>query len=173
MDKFLYYETEVGKPLYLNYKNGELSVSTERNDYTNLLPMYIADWTRFGNAYMAYNEWIHGKNNNMNRAIENYKENIGEDNGIDEDNQFSYNSINILLNQNGGKFPELIFGDNVPMKDVVCEVIVTYNALKLKGILGNDSSYTKFFKLAVEFELNAKKINPFPTDIKVTSKNHY
>ena len=39
------------------------------------------------------------------------------------------------------------------------------NALKLKSVLGDDLNYTCFFKLAVEFELNAKKINLFPFDI--------
>lgn len=86
--KVLYYETEVGKPLYLNYKDGELSVSTERNDYTNLLPMCITDWTRFGNAYMAYNEWIHGKNNDVDRAMDNYKYNL--DIGLKEKTDSAY-----------------------------------------------------------------------------------
>ena len=39
------------------------------------------------------------------------------------------------------------------------------NALKLKSVLGDVLNYTCFFKLAVEFELNAKKINLSPFDI--------
>lgn len=51
------------------------------------------------------------------------------------------------------------------MSSVICEVIATYNALKLNGNLNDDSSYYAFFRLAVECELSAKKINPFPFDI--------
>jgi hypothetical protein len=51
------------------------------------------------------------------------------------------------------------------MSSVICEVIAAYNALKLNGNLQDDSSYYTFFRLAVEFELSAKKINPFPFDI--------
>lgn len=147
--KVLYYETEVGKPLYLNYKNGELSVSTERNDYTNLLPMYIADWSRFGNLYMAYNEWTHGKNNDVERAMKNYKRNSKI--GISSDNQLvRSDGITTLINQNNGNFPLLKYAD-ANMDEVICEVMATYNAL----CISNGNNDIDFFKLASEFEINA------------------
>ena len=185
--KVLYYETEVGKPLYLNYKDGELSVSTERNDYTNLLPMCITDWTRFGNAYMAYNEWTHGKNNDVDRAMKNYKNNksIGIKTEDDDDadmslikvekeeleeavkhsNIISKDNYNLLRAQYGGNFPKMKFASS-KMHKVCCEVMATYNALasvgefdiNYNGTITNDLN--EYFKLAVEFEINDLYYNP-------------
>lgn len=183
--KVLYYENEVGKPLYLNYKDGVLSVSTERNEYTDLSPMGTYGWTRFGNVYMAYNEWTYGKNNALNIAMENYINNksigIKTENDIDADmnidniikntpealkysNIISKDNYNLLRAQYGGNFPKMKFAYS-KMHNVCCEVMATYNALALvgefdinyNGTITNDLD--EYFKLALEFEINDLYLN--------------
>lgn len=149
---------DVGMPLYLSYENNRISVSTDRLNNTAFMIFPISDWTRFGYAYMRYISWIGASDNKIKRAMTNYEHNLK--NGIGKSNIFRYNSAEVLLNQNHGEFPNLFFGSNVPMNRVICEVIATYNALKLKGNLIDDASYRKFFRLAVEFELNAMKMTP-------------
>ena len=162
--KVLYYEDEksVGQPLYINYTDDETYVSTKRAYGARFVFNNITSWKRFGKMYMKHLGWLVDDNSKaVNRALKNYKKNIG--NGIStENNVYTYNSIDLLLNQNHGEFPNLVYGENVKMSGVICEVIATYDALKLKGKIDDDSSYSKFFKLAVEFEVNIIKATPIP-----------
>lgn len=159
--KVLYYDENdnVGQPLYIHYTENSTFVSNDRADGTRFIFNNISKWMRFGKIYMNYDGWcIDEPYADVVKAMKNYKENLG--NGVGKDNIFSYDSVDILLNQNQGEFPNLVYGDNVKMSNVICEVIATYNALKLKGIITDNPSYSKFFRLAVEFDFSAKKMTP-------------
>ena len=159
--KVLYYDENdnIGQPLYIHYDENSTFISSDRADGTRFRFNDISKWMRFGKVYMNYEGWSVDKPYaDVVRAMENYKKNLG--NGVGKDNIFSYNSVDVLLNQNNGEFPNLVYGDNVKMSNVICEVIATYNALKLKGIITDNPSYSKFFRLAVEFDFSAKKMTP-------------
>ena len=162
--KVLYYDgnDSIGQSIYVNYKNGETYVGTNRCYGARFDLKDISGWKRFGKIYMNYEI---GANNipteDTFRALKNYKKNMI--NGISPiDNVYTYNSKQLLLNQNHGEFPNLKYGENVKMSEAICEVIATYNAMKLKGKLTEDYSYSKFFKLAAEFEVNIMKATPIP-----------
>lgn len=61
---------------------------------------------------------------------------------------------NILRAQYSGNFPVMKFG-RAKMSKTCCEIIGTYNALKLCGAFDNDADFDGFFRLAAEFEVNA------------------
>lgn len=72
-------------------------------------------------------------------------------------------AVDVLYQQKFNYFPNLKFGETI-MSEVACEIIATYNALKMKSYISNDTDYDCFFRLAVEFELGAMK-GVFPFDI--------
>lgn len=65
----------------------------------------------------------------------------------------------MLLNQNNGYFPFLKFADS-QMNGVICEVIGTYNAI---CIVNGNTDDVDFFRLSVEFEINAIQTNYIET----------
>lgn len=149
--KVLYYENEdtIGKPLYISYENSEISVTTDRIHYTRFMTCAIADWTRFGDAYMQYLGWTYNASSDIKRAFLNYW--CNNYTGLSSDNLLNYNGVEVLVDQYGGNFPLLSFAD-VTMDEVCCEVMATYNALVMYD---NSNDNYDFFKIAVEFELNA------------------
>ena len=153
--KVLYYENNdtVGQPLYLSYKNDQISVSTDRISNTRLMTCAIADWTRFGDAYMQYVGWNYTSNDKINRAMKNYTNNtkIGLKKYGDDKNIYFYNEKMLVINQSNGNFSDdggLMFAD-VPMLGVICELMAAFNAATLAG------ENVNFFKTAAEFEYNA------------------
>ena len=170
--KALHYENNdtVGKPLYLSYSSSGVSVTTDRENYTKFTFESIADWTRFGDAYMQQCNWINRTCNDVNllRAINNYENNKSI--GIDTTNNLTpVNNYNLLFYQNGGNFPKMKFNSAI-MSNVCCEIMATYNALALTGefdIINNSGVMTndvnEFFELALEFELNAQYLDYIPS----------
>lgn len=150
-----------GKSLYLSCSQNKVSVSAERNLSCRIFFNNIANWDRFGKLYMVNENWISNNDLNVNRvnnAFETYKNNIGK--GFSNINKYfdTNYSVNVLLGQSasGGKFQELKYGESY-MSDVACEIIATYDALKMKNYIQNDYSFSHFFKLATEFEFGAMK----------------
>lgn len=185
--KVLYYGNDnlIGQPLYINYNNNNLSVSTERFDDTRFMFNNIADWTRFGSIYMQCACWTDCQTSDILRAMKNYKNNksigIKTENDIDADmnidniikntpealkysNIISKDNYNLLRAQYGGNFPKMKFAYS-KMHNVCCEVMATYNALALvgefdinyNGTITNDLD--EYFKLALEFEINDLYLN--------------
>ena len=153
--KVLYYENNdtIGKPLYLSYKNNQISVSTDRINNARFMTCAIADWTRFGDAYMQYVGWTYTSNDKINRAMKNYTNNtkIGLKKYGDDKNIYFYNEKMLVINQSNGNFSDdggLMFAD-VPMHGVICELMAAFNAATLAG------ENVNFFKTAAEFEYNA------------------
>lgn len=84
-------------------------------------------------------------------ALQNYENNVSI--GIDRaNNVVNYKGHDLLIYQEGGNFPKLCFNQKT-MDGVCCEIMGTYNALTVKGVP------VDFFKLAVEFEVNATGIH--------------
>lgn len=101
-------------------------------------------WTRFGEAYL--NHICFEKTKHLRKPLKNYFSNV--DIGLDSSSKEAINGCELLINQSGGSFPMLKFGQ-VKMSGVCCEVMAAYNALTLAG------AKPDFFRLAVEFEMNA------------------
>ncbi len=158
--------------LYLSYENDILKVSNDRSSHTRLSlenPLY--DWKRFGELYIEVNlEDISyekfgsgGRYTNLINAFFNYRNNfkIGFDGSEIRSSGTGY--YNVLYAQEKGNFPKMKFGI-AKMSKVGCVIMATYNALSLageydyiqNGVITNDLN--NFYKLAVEFEMNAMNI---------------
>lgn len=167
--KVLYYENNdtVGQPLYLSYKNDQISVSTDRISNTRLMTCAIADWTRFGDAYMQYVGWTYMSYSANDRAMKNYAKNSTKLPNILK-NDSRYSSISSSYSKTGcingqGNFSKLKFGDTT-FDGVGCEVLATYNAMARQGI------NVDLCKLTAEFEMNAIQITGPLADGKSGSK---
>jgi len=62
-------------PLYLNYGEGSLTISTERNNNNCLYPVELGSWNKFGKTYMIFNGWMGSVSNDIIRAMKNYVHN--------------------------------------------------------------------------------------------------
>ena len=167
--KVLYYENNdtVGQPLYLSYKNDQISVSTDRISNTRLMTCAIADWTRFGDAYMQYVGWTYMSYSANDRAMKNYAKNSTKLPNILK-NDSRYSSISSSYSKTGcingqGNFSKLKFGDTT-FDGVGCEVLATYNAMARQEI------NVDLCKLTAEFEMNAIQITGPLADGKSGSK---
>lgn len=69
------------------------------------------------------------------------------------------NSKKLLRAQKLGSFPMMKLS-KAKLSDTCCEVIATYNALKLCGRVCDDESFKDFFKLCSEFVVNALLLLP-------------
>lgn len=69
------------------------------------------------------------------------------------------NSKELLRAQKLGSFP-LMKLSKADLSKTCCEVIATYNALKLCGKITDDDSFTSFFRLCSEFVVNALLLLP-------------
>lgn len=101
-------------------------------------------WIRFSEAYL--NHMGFEKTKVPRKPLRNYFANVNI--GLDSSSKEIYNGYELLIDQSGGNFPKLKFC-RVKMSGVCCEVMAAYNALTLAG------EEPDFFKLAVEFEMNA------------------
>ncbi len=128
--------------------------------------MIILSWIRFSELDKA--------RTSHKRAYDNYFKNrqIGIKTQTDEDAPDcnclksksplanKYSSVtkiwnkDILRAQYSGHFPLMKFS-KAKMSETCCEVMGTYNALKLYGAFESDKDFDVFFKLAAEFEVNA------------------
>ena len=167
--KVLYYENNdtIGKPLYLSYKNNQISVSTDRINNVRFMTCAIADWTRFGDAYMQYVGWTYMSSSANDRAMKNYSKNSTKLLNILKNNA-GYSSISSSYSKTGcingqGNFNTLKFGDTT-FDGVGCEVLATYNAMARQGI------NVDLCKLTAEFEMNAIQITGPLADGKSGSK---
>ena len=161
--------SSIGKPMYLSYTNNRISITTDRKDNTNLLLKPLGNWKRFGQAYMEHLNWTYQNNYILERAFDNYNYNmkLGLKNTDDEfSNVFVYNDYELVINQYGGNMQnqngshsvsdnkdKLKFAD-VHMGHAACELMATYNGMKLADAISSDDCRTSFFSLAVEFEIN-------------------
>jgi len=150
-----------GKSLYLSLNAGKISMSEVKGSNCTIDLTEITDWIRFGKLYMNRMGWIDSKISRSYEIFDNYLNNKAI--GLGSDNMYSYLNPNtnqtnyVLLGQHIGTFsqsqPQLIYGHS-EMKNVICEVIATYNALKINQSIADDSNYDEFFKLAAEFEMS-------------------
>ncbi len=160
-----------GAPLYLRCIDDAVSVSNERNYSCRIFLKPVSDWKWFGDMYMRFEGWLSNNEDYsvLKNTLEKYQDNIIVATGLNgflqnsnnkQDNVLTVSQYNtdVLAGQHHGVFPNVKFAE-VPMDHVSCEIIATYNALKMKGIIQNDNEFKYFFKLAVEFEFNA--IIPF------------
>ncbi len=133
---------------FLSCSSGKICAVTDRTNETRCKIYSPSYWHRFGEAYLNYLGW---ENTGISPyAMSNYFSNV--DKGINNPiNIEIYNGNNMLINQSNGNFKNLMF-NNVTMDGVCCEIMGTYNAMILAGV------DVDFFKLAIEFEMNATKI---------------
>lgn len=164
----------VGKPMYLSYTDDKISITTNRTDNTKLLFKSLGNWKRFGQAYMEHLNWTYQDNYILERAFDNYNYNmkLGLKRSADEfSNIYVYNGYELVINQYGGNMQDqttethegsesvsdnkdkLKFAD-VHMGHAACELMATYNGMKLSDVIPNDGCTTSFFTLAAEFEIN-------------------
>ncbi|MBR3448698.1 MAG: VWA domain-containing protein [Oscillospiraceae bacterium] len=134
-------------PLYLSSANG-LSLSGSKSENNRVKVYSPFNWTRFGEMYLNHLGWE--STTVPWNALQNYEHNVSI--GIDRTNNVvNYKGHDLLVYQHGGNFPQLYF-NQVTMDGVCCEIMGTYNALVMKDVP------VDFFKLAVEFEVNATGI---------------
>ena len=143
--KIIYTNDAKPTSLFLTH-NGTGLCTTNNKSQTKVKIYSPAYWTRFGELYLNYLGWEDTQVSPYNYT--NYPNNVSE--GLDSSNIENYKGYNMIINQSGGKFPDLMFG-GVSMDGVCCEVLGTYNALTLVG------ADVDFFKLSIEFEMNAIK----------------
>ena len=143
--KIIYTNDAKPTSLFLTH-NGTGLCTTNNKSQTKVKIYSPAYWTRFGELYLNYLGWEDTQVSPYNYT--NYPNNVSE--GLDSSNIENYKGYNMIINQSGGKFPDLMFG-GVSMDGVCCEVMGTYNALTLVG------ADVDFFKLSIEFEMNAIK----------------
>ena len=62
-------------PLYLNYSDGILKISNDRNNNTCFYPEEIGNWNKFGKIYMIYSGWFSYASDDIKRAMKNYEHN--------------------------------------------------------------------------------------------------
>ena len=62
--------------MYLSYANDIVNVTTDRDNNTKVMLHAIANWTRFGEAYMKHMNWIEEDHYILHSAFENYEKNI-------------------------------------------------------------------------------------------------
>lgn len=134
--------------VFLSYSSGRLCGVTDKTNGTKIKIYSPSGWTRFGELYLNYLGWENTQVSSY--FISNYFTNIAI--GVDPvSNIEKYKGHDMLINQSGGNFTKLRFC-NVAMDGVCCEIIGTYNALTVAGV------DVDFFKLAIEFEMNAQKV---------------
>ena len=151
-----------GKSLYLNYQNGSnITAVTKISRYCRLNLASIAGWYRFGDLYMQMMGWTNCvvSYDDLSRAFRNYRDNCNSKYAhFTTDYLVSHHSVSglqILAFQNGEYFKHLKYAD-APMNEVICEVLGTYNALRIAS--GNNRSID-FFRLVTEFELSGIRTN--------------
>lgn len=167
--KVLYYPNanDVGKPLFLCYKNEIVNVSTEKSEGTRFMNLGTENWLRFGDIYMQHLKWTYPSYPEYDRAIKNYSNNIIELPKILKNNS-GYSSYSSSYSKTGcingqGNFTTLKFADTT-FDGVGCEVLATYNAMIRQGIT------VDLCKLSAEFEVNAIQITGPIDDGKAGSK---
>lgn len=133
--------------LYLSSQGG-LSLSGTKSEKSRVKVYSPFNWTRFGEMYLNHLGW---ESTTVSwNALQNYEHNVSI--GIDRTNNVvNYKGHDLLIYQSGGNFTQLYF-NQVTMDGVCCEIMGTYNALVMKDVP------VDFFKLAVEFEVNATGI---------------
>ena len=113
--------------------------------------------------------WITDSDNDLIRAFSNYEYNMKLDlvnSTTNDSNVFIYNGYELVINQYGGNMQnqggsesisdnmkKLRFAD-VHMGHASCELMSTYNAMKLADVIPNDGCTKSFFALSLEFEIN-------------------
>lgn len=170
----------LGDPIYLNYQNqSRIGVLRGINRYSVFGIANMADWTlmsewtdfghdgrqwiRFGELYMQYHGWIdytinrdEESLNALNRAFMNYI--LNKRYKFDSDNYVKDTDTNLDMlsyQHDPETFENMNYADS-PMSDVACEIIGTYNAIRMAE--GSDSG-VKFLRLAVEFEMSGIRKN--------------
>ena len=151
------------KSFYLSYEDSSQKlncVSDKKTKFTISNPGYY--WKRYGEIYCkAITDDSNGKKSDELRAIKNCKINYSNKSGISDNiykETINDKNYDLLIRQSDGVFKKATFAET-EMQYVICEVIGTYNALKMADIIGNDTSNIMFFRLASEFEINAIQTN--------------
>ena len=144
--------------LYLAEKNNKVSVSRNYTENTSLMLCSLSeDWITFGMACMQYLGWIYVTEKDAAKSIENYYTNMLT--GLSQENILIYGNTPIIVNQSGGNFNKLTYGDTY-MRGVACETIAVCNAIRI--INGTGDPYgSDLFKITAEFELSGLYDNSF------------
>ena len=138
---------------YLTLNQTEWCTVREMEGEERILITSDVAWARYGEIWLNYYQWEHTLFNNTEKCISNYIYNTKIP--MENCNIVSANGVNgLLTNQAEGAFKRLRFVD-VKMDGVCCEIIATYNAMKISG------ENVDFYKLASEFEYNAKAVYVF------------
>ena len=178
---FDYTNNPLGDPIYLNYQNQDrVGVLPEINRYCVFGISNMADWSliqgeildfahdggqwiRFGELYMQFRGWIDytvGRDedslSDLSRAFMNYTLNKRYKFNSNDYVKDKDTGINVLAYQHdSATFEKMEYADT-KMSDVACEIIGTYNAIRMAE--GSDDA-VKFLRLAVEFEMRGIRTN--------------
>lgn len=146
-----------GEHIYLGWDRYFLTASRGRKENTSMMLCPLSEWITFGMACMQYLGWIYVTDNDVKKTLKNYYSNVMTN--ITAENALLYNGVGLIVNQSGGNFKSLNYGD-VYMNDVACEVIAVCNAIRL-STSDFDENNNDFFRISAEFELSGLYKNSF------------
>ena len=163
----------LGDPIYLNSENrsriGALSGKSNNciweivNKPHTHVDSSVEPWIRFGELYLQRQGWIPNtvctdtsSQYDFDRAFSNYNQNKHISFTSDNYYEDPETAMKMLQYQEDARsFGRMRFAD-APMSDVICEVIGTYNAIRLEK---SDDQAVNFHRLATEFEISGIRQN--------------